>query len=93
MPATKTLNIRVDAGLKSQAERIFTELGIPISTAVNMFLKSVVRYGGVPLNLRLNNEELPESDPFWSDTNQKHLTAAISRMEKHGGQEHDLIDA
>ena len=33
--------ITVDNTLMSQAETIFTELGIPASTAVNMFLKSV----------------------------------------------------
>lgn len=51
--ATKTLNLRVDANLKTQAEHIFSELGLPTSTAITMFLKSVVRYGGLPLDLRL----------------------------------------
>ncbi len=51
--ATKTLNLRVDANLKAQAEHIFSELGLPTSTAITMFLKSVVRYGGLPLDLQL----------------------------------------
>lgn len=50
---TKSLNLRVDAELKAQAEHIFSELGLPTSTAITMFLKSVVRYGGIPLDLRL----------------------------------------
>lgn len=56
MPAarTKTLNLRVDANLKAQAEQIFSELGLPTSTAITMFLKSVVRYGGLPLDLQLH---------------------------------------
>ena len=29
MPATKTLNLRVDSVLKSQAEAIYSELGLP----------------------------------------------------------------
>ena len=51
---TKSLNLRVDADLKAQAERIFSELGLPTSTAITMFLKSVVRYNGIPLELRLD---------------------------------------
>ncbi|MBR6343957.1 MAG: type II toxin-antitoxin system RelB/DinJ family antitoxin, partial [Selenomonadaceae bacterium] len=39
---TKNLNLRVDADLKAQAEHIFSELGLPTSTAITMFLKSVV---------------------------------------------------
>lgn len=46
--------ITVDNTLMSQAETIFTELGIPASTAVNMFLKSVVRCGGIPFDTRLS---------------------------------------
>ena len=55
MTATKTLNLRVDADLKAQADMIFSELGMPTSTAINMFLKSVVRYGGIPFDMRLHS--------------------------------------
>ena len=57
---TKSLNLRVDADLKAQAERIFSELGLPTSTAITMFLKSVVRYNGIPLELRL--DEIPNDE-------------------------------
>ncbi|MBC3537996.1 type II toxin-antitoxin system RelB/DinJ family antitoxin [Megasphaera hominis] len=58
MSDTKTLNLRVDAELKRQAETIFADLGIPTSTAINMFLRSVVRYGGIPFDLRISPSEL-----------------------------------
>ncbi len=54
MSATKTLNIRIDNDLKAQSEAIFAELGLPTSTAITMFLKSVVRYGGIPFDMRLS---------------------------------------
>ena len=54
MAETKTLNLRVDADLKRQAETIFADLGIPTSTAINMFLRTVVRYGGIPFDLRIS---------------------------------------
>ncbi len=58
MSTTKTLNLRVDADLKYQAETIFANLGIPTSTAINMFLRSVVRSGGIPFDLRISPGEL-----------------------------------
>lgn len=58
MSDTKTLNLRVDADLKHQAELIFSDLGIPTSTAINMFLRSVVRCGGIPFDLRLSSNQL-----------------------------------
>lgn len=63
MATTKTLNLRVDADLKAQAEQIFSKLGLPTSTAITMFLKSVVRYGGIPFDLRAHvpNEETQEA--------------------------------
>ena len=57
---TKSLNLRVDAELKAQAERIFSELGLPVSTAITMFLKSVVRHRGIPWELRL--DETPNAE-------------------------------
>ncbi len=59
MSTTRTINLRVDSDLKSRAEAIFSELGLPTSTAINIFLKSVVRYGGIPFDMRLSrpNEE------------------------------------
>ncbi len=58
MSETKTLNLRVDADLKHQAETIFSDLGIPTSTAINIFLRSVVRYGGIPFDLRISDSKL-----------------------------------
>ena len=58
MADTKTLNLRVDAELKHQAETIFADLGIPTSTAINMFLRSVIRSGGISLDLHLSPEQL-----------------------------------
>lgn len=78
------LNIRVDDTLKKQAEMIFSELGISLSAATTMFLKQVVRYNGIPFELRI--------DPFYSPENQERLLKAKERMEKTGGTIHELIE-
>lgn len=59
MANTTNLNIRVDEEIKRKAETIFNELGLNMSTAMNMFLRYSVRYGGIPFDLRIEipNEE------------------------------------
>lgn len=48
------LNIRTDKEVKLAAEKIFTELGLTMSTAVNLFLRQTVRENGIPFALTLN---------------------------------------
>jgi len=52
--ATTNLNIRIDADLKKQAEEIFNELGLNMSTALTVFLRQTVRSNGIPFEMRLN---------------------------------------
>ena len=53
--ATRTANVytRVDPDTKEQAEQILTELGIPMSNAIGMFLKQVVIQRGIPFEMKL----------------------------------------
>ena len=57
--ATTNLNVRIDADLKKQAEEIFNELGLNMSTALTVFLRQTVRSRGIPFEMRLSvpNEE------------------------------------
>ena len=52
--ATTNLNIRTDKDIKDQAEAIFNELGLNMTTAVNMFLKTAIREHGIPFELKLD---------------------------------------
>ena len=52
--ATTNLNIRTDKNLKEHAELIFNELGLTMTAAVNMFLKTAVRERGIPFSLKLD---------------------------------------
>ena len=52
--ATTNLNIRIEKAIKDQAENIFNELGINMTTAVNMFLRTVIREHGIPFELKLD---------------------------------------
>ena len=47
------LNVRIDEDVKRRAEEICQELGLTLSTAVNVFLRQTVRSGGIPFDVRL----------------------------------------
>ncbi|RHU84481.1 type II toxin-antitoxin system RelB/DinJ family antitoxin [Clostridiaceae bacterium OM08-6BH] len=51
--ATTNLNIRTDKAIKDQAEEIFNELGLNMTTAINIFLRTVIREHGIPFELKL----------------------------------------
>ena len=57
--ATTNINVRVDSALKEQAEKLFSELGMNMTTAITVFLRSAVSYEGIPFEIRKNtpNEE------------------------------------
>lgn len=47
----ENVSIRIDAELKKQAETIFADMGLNITTAMNMFLRQVVRQGRIPFEI------------------------------------------
>ena len=51
---TTNLNIRIDKDIKEQAESIFNELGINMTTAVNIFMRAAIREHGMPFELKLD---------------------------------------
>lgn len=52
--ATTNLNIRTEKDIKEQAELIFSELGLNMTTAINMFLRTTIREKGIPFALKLD---------------------------------------
>ena len=52
--AKTNLNIRTDKDIKDQAEVIFSELGLNMTTAINMFLRTTIRENGIPFALKLD---------------------------------------
>ena len=54
MSKSVNINIRVDSELKRKAEAVYAELGMNLSTALNVFLRASVRSNGMPFDLRLN---------------------------------------
>lgn len=61
--ANTSMNIRMDAEVKKQAEALFNEIGMNMTTAINIFLRQSIRENGIPFKLKINqpNTETLES--------------------------------
>lgn len=79
------ISLRVDDNLKRSAERTFDDIGLSMSTAINIFLKTVVRENRIPFEL--------SADPFYSKENMEELERRVADI--HSGKstlkEHELI--
>ena len=53
MGKTATLNIRVNPDVKENAESVLARLGIPMATAIDMYLKQISLVGGIPFSIVL----------------------------------------
>ena len=80
------ISLRVDDELKRNAERAFDEIGLSMSTAINIFLKTVVRENRIPFEL--------SADPFYSRQNIAELERRIDDIKtgKSVLKEHNLIE-
>ena len=55
-----------------------------MSTAVNVFLKAVAREHRIPFELN--------ADPFYSDSNMRHIKRGIEALDAGKGVEHELLE-
>ncbi len=51
---TTNICMRMDTELKKEAERVFSELGMNMTTAFNIFVRQSVRQGKIPFEISLN---------------------------------------
>lgn len=85
MAQTKNVNIRMDEDLKKQAENLFADLGMNMTTAVNIFVRQSINYGGIPF-------EIVRKDDFYNPYNQEILKKSIDQLNAGKGKTHELIE-
>ena len=51
---TTNISIRMDSDLKAKADAFFSELGMNLSTAFNIFVRQSLREGRIPFDISLN---------------------------------------
>ena len=77
---TTNVRFRMDTELKAQAEALFSELGMNLSTAFNIFVRQSLREGGIPFAIKLeepNKETIAamlEAERIAKDPNVKHYS-------------------
>ena len=49
-----SMSIRLDSEVKEQAQQMFSNLGMDMTTAINIFLRQAIQYQGLPFNVRLD---------------------------------------
>lgn len=57
--ATVSAQIRIDAEVKAQSMALFQNLGLDLSTAVNVFLRQCLLHRGLPFNVREGTAQRP----------------------------------
>lgn len=56
-----TINIKTDAALKKQAEDLFNDLGMNMTTALNIFMRQAVRENRIPFEITRNPYSLEQA--------------------------------
>lgn len=78
------INVRVDDEVKTRAERTCRNIGMPLSTAINIYLVKLGNENRIPFEV--------SADPFYSEENMKRLERAAEAANSGTHMtEHELI--
>lgn len=80
-----TISIRIDEELKKQAEELFAEFGMNMTTAFTIFARAVVRERKIPF-------EIKAEDPFYNETNMNYLIKSIEQLNQGRGMVHEITE-
>ena len=78
--ASTNFSVRMDSEIKKQCEALYGELGMNLTTAINVFLRQPLRVGGFPFEVRLDqpNKEtiaaMLEAERIAKDPSIKHYS-------------------
>ena len=84
--AQTTITARIDSSDKSQFDSFCSNVGINTSTAINMFVKAVLRENRIPFEIT------QISDPFFSESNMAHVRKSVQELRAGKGTLHELIE-
>ena len=85
--AQATLSARIDKDDKIKFDKFCNDVGLNASSAINMFVKTVLRTNRIPFEIER------EEDPFYSESNIKMLESRLRDMNNGVHMvEHDIIE-
>ncbi|WP_100489010.1 type II toxin-antitoxin system RelB/DinJ family antitoxin [Sporolactobacillus pectinivorans] len=83
MAETKSVQIRLDKKLKEDADKMFNEMGLTMTSAITLFIKQTVTQRRIPFEI--------VADPFFSEENQNVLKESLKQFEQGRIKTHKLI--
>ena len=84
--ALSTITARVDERDKANFDAFCSSVGLNTSTAINLFVKAVLRQNRIPFEISQN------SDPFYSFQNQAYVMKSLNELREGKGTVHELIE-
>ena len=84
--AQATLTARVDANDKTEFDAFCSNVGLNTSTAINIFVKAVLREKRIPFDIA----QTP--DPFFTEPNLSHVKKSVQELRAGKGTAHELIE-
>jgi len=84
--AQTNISIRIDEDVKREAESLFSNLGLTLSSATNVFFRQAIRTQGIPFPLSINTPTNPIKEDALAKgllaMNEAHKQAAINGTSK-----------
>ena len=84
--AQTTITARVDARDKVDFDAFCSNVGLNTSTAINLFVKAVLRENRIPFEIA----QTP--DPFFAEPNLSHIKKSVQELRAGNGTAHELIE-
>ena len=75
------VTLRVDEDLKKQADNLFSELGMSLSTAINIFLRQSVRENCIPFSIY---REVPNADTIAAMKEAEEMASSPESYRRYG---------
>ena len=76
------ISLRIEDDVKKKAEQACADIGMSLSTAINIYLKKPGREKRIPFEVSV--------DPFYSQENMTRLKESVAQMEATGGTIHEV---
>lgn len=76
------ISLRIEDDVKKLAEQACADIGMSLSTAINIYLKKLGREKRIPFEVSV--------DPFYSPENMARLRDSVAQMEAAGGTVHEV---
>lgn len=81
-----TLTARVDSQDKIDFDSFCSSVGLNTSTAINLFVKAVLRENRIPFEIS------QKTDPFYSKSNIDYIKKSVNELKDGKGTVHELIE-